>query len=86
MRLTPINDYEIMINYFNSHNWEKFRTYANTISYQLRTDNDYQIRKVFNNLMKLGFIEKINITKKYVYRYYNPEVDMHPKEFVITFD
>lgn len=91
MRVSAVNDYEILINYFNNTHWEKFgyinfRTFANTIAYQLNTDNDYIIRKSFNTLMKLGFIERINIPKRYVYRYYNPEVEMNPKTYIIHFD
>tara|TARA_R110000824_G_scaffold42883_4_gene125658 strand:+ start:9188 stop:9451 length:264 start_codon:yes stop_codon:yes gene_type:complete len=76
-----INNYEIMINFFNKNKWEQFgyvnfRTFANRIEYELKIKNDYQIRKIFILLKKLGYIVKINIPRKYLYRYDNLE---HPK-------
>lgn len=85
MRLSMINEYEIVINDFNKNRWERYgyinyRTYANRIGHELRTKNEYQIRKVFYTLIKLGFIEKTKIPRRYLYKYNNPYHDRYPKQ------
>jgi hypothetical protein len=71
MKLSILNDYEIMINHFIKLNWEKFG-YIN-------------FRK-FANLMQLNYIEKINQDHKYLYKFNNPENDRFGKQIIITFD
>ncbi len=91
MKLSILNDYEIMINHFIKLNWEKFgyinfRTFANSIKVTLNQQNEYIIRKIFNNLMQLNYIEKINQDHKYLYKFNNPENDRFGKQIIITFD
>ncbi len=91
MLLSMINDYEVAVNLFIKHNWQdfgyiNFRTYANCIRYNLHENNEYIIRKIFNNLLKLNYIEKINIPHKYIYKFNNPERPQFADPIIIHFD
>jgi len=78
--LSIINDYEQVICYFNLHQYQQFgyinyRRYADVIQFVLKLETDYQIRKIFYMLIKLGYVEKIDQSKsrRYLYKYNNPE-------------
>lgn len=91
MLLSMINDYEVAANFFIKHNWEQFgymnfRTYANSISFHLNENNEYIIRKIFNNLLYLNYIEKINIKHKYIYKFNNPERTRYADKIIINWD
>lgn len=94
VRLSMINDYEVMINYFIKHRWEKYgylsyRVYALRIKTELDNSHDnpdYRARLVFNSLKTLGFIEKVNIHNRYIYRFNNPEHELQRKNIVLNFD
>ena len=86
-----INDYEVACNHFIKKNWERFgfmnfRTFANSIKYHLKEDNEYIIRKIFNNLLILEYIEKINIPHKYLYKFNNPEKKRTDNKIIIYFN
>jgi hypothetical protein len=91
MRISAINDYEIVLNDFIKNRWDKFgylnyRTFARRIIILIKNDNEYRVRKVFNTLIQLGYILRINKPKKYLYKCYNPDIDNAPKKFIIHFD
>ena len=90
MKLSILNDYEIMINYFNKLRWERFgytnyRTFANKIGYKLNTKNEYEIRKTFYILVKQNFIEKTKQKGKYLYKYNNPYYERFERIIVLDF-
>ena len=91
MKLSMINDYEVASNHFIKYKWNKFgymnfRTFANAIKYHLNEKNEYNIRKIFNNLLSLRYIEKIKIPNKYIYKFNNPYDNPYEKKIIITFD
>ena len=86
-----INDYEIVINYMIKMRWEKFaymnyRTYANRIKHEIRDDNEYTIRTVFQTLVDLKYIEKIAKRGKYLYKFNNPMYPRFEKLIILNFD
>ena len=86
-----INSYEVICNHFIKNDWDKFgymnfRTFANSIKYHLKEENEYIIRKIFNNLLVLQYIEKINIPHTYLYRFNNPERKSNDNKVIIYFD
>jgi len=93
IRLSMINDYEIVLNYFIKHRWERYgylsyRVYALRIRHELnlgKENKDYKSRIIFNSLKTLGFIEKVNIYNRYIYRFNNPEYPRKLKNVTIHF-
>ena len=91
MKLSMINDYEIVINYLLSRRWEKcgylnYRTYANRIKYETKENNEYVIRKIFGILVKLNYIEKVKAKSKYLYKFNNPYFARFDKIIILYFD
>ena len=93
--LLMFNEYELVLNYFIKRNLEvlgllKYKHFKNLIKYCLDKMNDYEARKIFNILFKLGYFEKVKLRNKkrtFEYRFLNPYVILEkPKQIIIYFE
>ena len=89
------NEYELVLNYFIKRNIQdqgllKYKHFKNIIKYCFDKMNDYEARKIFNIILKLGYFEKIKMRNKkrtFEYRFVNPYVVIEkPKQIIIYFD
>ena len=95
-----VNDYEKVLNYFIKRNIEnlgflKYKYFKGIIKYCFDFISDYETRKIFFQIEKLGFFEKRRVKKNagrsFEYRFVNPETPIEkdsgePKVFVLYFE
>ena len=91
--LLMFNEYELVLNYFIKRNLQgqgllKYKYLKNLIKYCFGGMNDYEARKIFNILFKLGYLEKVktgNRKRTFEYRFLNPYVKLEKKDSIIIY-
>lgn len=76
-----VNDYEKVLNYFENRNIEnlgflKYKYFKGIIKYCFDYISDYETRKIFFQIEKLGFFERRRVkngARSFEYRFVNPQ-------------
>ena len=87
-KLLMYNEYELILNYFLKKNIQdrggiQYKYLKSLIRYRLDYLTDYEARKIFNILVRLGYFEKkkiINTRRSYQYKFINPYIENKKKD------
>jgi len=91
-KLLMYNEYELVINYFLKRDLQnlgfiKYKHVKGIIKYCV-SSTDYEARKIFNIITRLGYFERrkiCNTRRSFEYRFINPYVEEEEKPIMILY-